>query len=244
MVFKGGTALKKCYFGNYRFSEDLDFTALPGLLRGVQLEDKVQEAVRVAQQLIGEYAPILVSCQRYKEKDAHPGGQEAFKIRAQFPKQREPLVSAMIEITFDESIVTTPVERKLMHSYEELINATILAYSIEEIVIEKLRAILQKTKKSHERSWTMSRARDYYDLWNIFKTYRTDLELEAIQAFLPEKCSTKNVGFNNVDDFFDPMMIKQTVENWNVHLHYLVSDLPNFDVVKRELYDQLSSTIS
>lgn len=27
LVFKGGTALKKCYFGNYRFSEDLDFTA-------------------------------------------------------------------------------------------------------------------------------------------------------------------------------------------------------------------------
>ena len=23
--FKGGTALRKCYFGEYRFSEDLDF---------------------------------------------------------------------------------------------------------------------------------------------------------------------------------------------------------------------------
>jgi predicted nucleotidyltransferase component of viral defense system len=27
-VFKGGTCLKKCYFGDYRFSEDLDFTLL------------------------------------------------------------------------------------------------------------------------------------------------------------------------------------------------------------------------
>ena len=26
LVFKGGTALKKCYFGNYRFSQDLDFS--------------------------------------------------------------------------------------------------------------------------------------------------------------------------------------------------------------------------
>src|ERR1700684_3053466 len=25
--FKGGTALKRCYFGDYRFSEDLDFTS-------------------------------------------------------------------------------------------------------------------------------------------------------------------------------------------------------------------------
>jgi uncharacterized protein len=32
LAFKGGTALKGCYFADYRFSEDLDFTlreALP-----------------------------------------------------------------------------------------------------------------------------------------------------------------------------------------------------------------------
>ncbi|MGB0931452.1 MAG: nucleotidyl transferase AbiEii/AbiGii toxin family protein, partial [Chitinophagales bacterium] len=27
LIFKGGTCLKKCFFPNYRFSEDLDFTA-------------------------------------------------------------------------------------------------------------------------------------------------------------------------------------------------------------------------
>ncbi|OIO08812.1 MAG: hypothetical protein AUJ52_07580 [Elusimicrobia bacterium CG1_02_63_36] len=26
LAFKGGTALKRCYIGDYRFSEDLDFT--------------------------------------------------------------------------------------------------------------------------------------------------------------------------------------------------------------------------
>lgn len=26
LIFKGGTALKKCYFGDYRFSQDLDFS--------------------------------------------------------------------------------------------------------------------------------------------------------------------------------------------------------------------------
>ena len=29
-VFKGGTCLKKCYLETLRFSEDLDFTVLPG----------------------------------------------------------------------------------------------------------------------------------------------------------------------------------------------------------------------
>ena len=27
-IFKGGTCLKKCYFEDYRFSEDLDFTII------------------------------------------------------------------------------------------------------------------------------------------------------------------------------------------------------------------------
>jgi predicted nucleotidyltransferase component of viral defense system len=28
LIFKGGTCLMKCYFDGYRFSEDLDFTAI------------------------------------------------------------------------------------------------------------------------------------------------------------------------------------------------------------------------
>jgi predicted nucleotidyltransferase component of viral defense system len=28
LVFKGGTCLRKCYFHDYRFSEDLDFTSV------------------------------------------------------------------------------------------------------------------------------------------------------------------------------------------------------------------------
>ena len=30
LAFKGGTAIKRCYFGDYRFSEDLDFTLATG----------------------------------------------------------------------------------------------------------------------------------------------------------------------------------------------------------------------
>src|SRR5579862_8128893 len=31
LVLKGGTALRRCYFSDYRFSEDLDFTLLQSL---------------------------------------------------------------------------------------------------------------------------------------------------------------------------------------------------------------------
>jgi len=46
LIFKSGTALKKCYFGNYRFSEDLDFTAKEGIVRGDLLEKEIENLVR------------------------------------------------------------------------------------------------------------------------------------------------------------------------------------------------------
>ena len=54
LVFKGGTALKKCYFGDYRFSEDLDFSGLEGGPTGEAMERAVREACSVASKLLDE----------------------------------------------------------------------------------------------------------------------------------------------------------------------------------------------
>lgn len=43
IVFKGGTVLKKCYFEDYRFSEDLDFTLLDENITHEQLGGYLQE---------------------------------------------------------------------------------------------------------------------------------------------------------------------------------------------------------
>ena len=51
-AFKGGTSLKKCYLETYRFSEDLDFTVLPGgPIRAEELAPILQRVLeRVHQQ--------------------------------------------------------------------------------------------------------------------------------------------------------------------------------------------------
>lgn len=48
LVFKGGTALKKVYFGRYRFSEDLDFSMVAGP-KGDDLEQAVRASVASAE---------------------------------------------------------------------------------------------------------------------------------------------------------------------------------------------------
>src|SRR5262245_40203010 len=68
LIFKGGTALKKCYFGDYRFSEDLDFSTMGQPPTGEAMEQAVKAACAKAAQLLDAYAPVLIFCERYREK--------------------------------------------------------------------------------------------------------------------------------------------------------------------------------
>ena len=58
LVFKGGTALKKCYFGDYRFSEDLDFTAIGSAPTDAAMEDALKEACSRAMKLLDGKVPL------------------------------------------------------------------------------------------------------------------------------------------------------------------------------------------
>ncbi len=78
LAFKGGTALKRCYFGDYRFSEDLEFT----LIEPVSFEDllsrlePVYEAVR-------EESGITFAFDR-KDRLEHPNSH-TFYLRYEGP---------------------------------------------------------------------------------------------------------------------------------------------------------------
>lgn len=244
LIFKGGTALKKCYFGNYRFSEDLDFSVISSIPRKEKLLAAVTEACKVAERKMNEFAEIRLVIERYEEKDSHPFEQEAFKVRAQFPWHREPLTSAKIEITMQETVLFPTVTKQIIHPYDERIDTLIQTYSLEEIVLEKLRAILQKTKKLHEEGRDRSRTRDYYDLWRIFTAFGSDLHFENFPILLQKKCDLKNVHFVGVESFFDPVMMETVKRTWKQWLGNLVSDLPECSLVISELKTKLESLLT
>lgn len=244
LIFKGGTALKKCYFGNYRFSEDLDFSVISSIPKKEKLFTAVIESCKIAEEKMNEFAAVRLTIERYEEKDAHPFEQEAFKVRAQFPWHREPLTSAKIEITMQESILFPPVTKKIIHPYDEQIDTSVLIYSLEEIVLEKLRAILQKTKKLHEEGRDRSRTRDYYDLWRIFTTFESELYFDDFSGSLQKKCDLKNVHFIGAESFFDPVMMETVKRTWKQWLGNLVSDLPECSLVIDGLKLKLESLLN
>jgi predicted nucleotidyltransferase component of viral defense system len=235
LIFKGGTALKKSYFGDYRFSEDLDFSTTYDAPFESLLMDEISKACKYAEDRIYEYAPVKIFVKRYEEKQPHPQGQEAFKISAQFPWQSQPLTTVMIEISREEAIVFNPVIKPILHDYGEIIEQNILVYSLEEIILEKLRAILQHIKKLHERDWTRSRARDYYDLWRIFTSFEEKIVLNDFIILLEKKCILKDVYFDGLESFFDSAMIEYVSKTWKDWLGPLVPNLPDCHKVINEL---------
>ncbi len=243
LVFKGGTALKKCYFGNYRFSEDLDFSTLPGVPLGRDLETAMDAVCRDATQMIDEYAPVPIQWERYTEKDPHPGGQEAFALRAQLPWQRQPQTRMLVEISVDEQVLRTPCRRGVIHDYGEPIEVELQVYTLEEIIAEKLRAILQHQEKLEERGWARSRARDYYDIWRILGAYRDSLDLNGFTSLLKEKCQARNVDFHVAADFFKEKMLSYVERTWDQWLGNLVPQLPSFESVMSGLRPQIKAML-
>ncbi len=244
LVFKGGTALKKCYFGDYRFSEDLDFTAQSGTVSSADMELHIKQACEVATRLVEEYANLEINCERYTEREPHPGGQQAFDIYATYPWQGQPYTKVKIEVTLDEPILR-PVERRtVIHDYGEPLDAEIKIYSLEEIVAEKLRAVLQQTARLRERGWTRSRARDYYDVWRILNRFREQMELADFSSLLNEKCAVRDVRYESYEDFFREDMLVYVEDTWETFLQPLMRDLPPFELIVKDLRPQLKELLN
>ena len=244
LVFKGGTALKKCYFGDYRFSEDLDFSGLDGLPRGEALQAAVREAGEAAVRLLDEYAPLELVCERYEEREPHPRGQEAFTLRARLPWHSRPQIRVMIEITVDEPVLWPTEKRQVLHDYEEPLEAALQVYALEETVAEKLRAILQQADMLASRGWSRSRARDYYDLWRVLGTYRERMDFTGFVPLLRQKCAVRGVGFEGPDDFFQGAMLAEVERTWGRSLGLLVPGLPAFETVVEGLRPPVAAMLA
>lgn len=242
LVFKGGTALKKLYFGDYRFSEDLDFTAA-GAPSGPALEAALRGVAGRVLATLGARGPFAIVVERQEHRDPHPAGQEAFNLRLQYPWQRAPLCVVKVEVTADEPVVLPPNHRPILHGYGEAVAGTLPVYRLDEIVAEKLRAVLQCVAGNTRRHWTRSRPRDYYDLWRILTEHGAAIDVAGFPDLLGRKCAVRAVAFHSLADFFPAALVDVTRETWVRSLGALVSDLPPFDAVLDALVPRVTALL-
>jgi len=132
-------------------------------------------------------------------------------------------------------------DRPLLHGYEEELSATLRCYSLEEIVAEKLRTMLQAEKRLEEGKWLRNCARDYYDLWRLCADPDVAVDFAEVAKILPAKCALRGVEARSVADFFPAEVVQDAGRQWGSSLANLVKALPEFDVALGELEVSLSS---
>ncbi|MCD6118158.1 nucleotidyl transferase AbiEii/AbiGii toxin family protein [bacterium] len=234
LLFKGGTAIRKCYFPYYRFSEDLDFTSST---ENYKLTKKILNKVT---DTVKNNSGILFHLHKISElryKDMLTGYQAKLKYwGANHSKNQEPpnpnrwMTSIKVEITLYEKIVFNPELKKQLHPYSDLIlkdTGKIPCYNLKEVVAEKIRALIQ-------RSYTAPR--DYYDIYKLSNSFTKKDWKEIKSAFL-EKAKFKGLEYKNSEQLINPKSTKIIKSAWESSLRHQIpaTDLPNVDDVVQNL---------
>jgi len=189
IYFKGGTCLQKCY-GIKRFSEDLDFNYVD-----IEIEKIIVFIENIFETKIKDYYETRFGI--------------SFSIRFRgilFNGSNQ----SMCKISFDfrnRDIYNEPLKIIIRPTYHDLPNYFLLALDKEEILAEKIRAILTRYK-----------ARDVYDLNELLldgvridivlvnkklKTYNKTCDLEEFAEKLEEKRSIYSEEMLRLTRIFD-----------------------------------------
>lgn len=218
LVFKGGTALKRCYFGDYRFSEDLDFT----LLEATTLQEILRDLAPVYAGVC-DASGIEFGFDR-EDRHAHENSY-TFYLRYNGPLPAGGTVK--VDITIREQLVFPLENRPVLRAYEEFADLpdgrVVQTYSLAEIMSEKVVALADRARNE---------PRDLYDLWYLSSCGDTDL------ASLVPAISTK-LAFRNMPGagLQEAILRKEARLKalWSARLAYQMAALPPFDQVFREL---------
>ncbi|UGU15377.1 nucleotidyl transferase AbiEii/AbiGii toxin family protein [Sinomicrobium kalidii] len=241
LVFKGGTCLKKCYFKNYRFSEDLDFTAIdPDFVLNKKLLDKIVKLVTERTEI-----PLYVQeLKQLKFKDRPTGFSAIVKFwGADHPRNQAPpapqrwQTSIKIEIILYEAMIFSPENRKVYHEYsDDLTEAamSIPCYTVQEVLAEKLRALIQ-------RSYTAPR--DFYDIWYLSQNV-AGLNWQEIVAAFHQKMKFKGLEFNSIDQMINNESDKRLQAAWKNSLGHQIPDKDiTYELVKNEVVKLLNDIL-
>lgn len=220
LAFKGGTALKKCYFADYRFSEDLDFTLIHET-PWVEIERHLALAFDETRRASGVEIHL-----DHLDRDSHENSH-TFYLAYEGPLPRTRAKTVKTDITIRERIVLALEDRPILRGYEEYRDlpedARIRAYSLGEVAIEKTIALLDRARNE---------PRDLYDLW--FLTSGGHVDLSVFDDPVARKLEFRGLTLAQVSREFAAKEARYR-KLWQVRLAAQMAELPEFGAVYREV---------
>ena len=214
--FKGGTALKRCYFGDYRFSEDLDFT-----LAASMTLDELKARLEPIYVAVLDASGIVFAFDR-EDRQKHENSY-TFYLRYEGPLPKGNDVK--VDITLHEQLVYPLQNRPVLRGYEEFTDLPeerlLSVYSLEEIATEKTLALADKARNE---------PRDLYDLWHL--TSNEGIELGALAGGMRQKLAFRGKPCTGLADAIRAKEVRLR-SLWEKRLGYQMAVLPEFEEVFR-----------
>ena len=220
LVFKGGTALKRCYFGDYRFSEDLDFTLagetpLESILAGLE---EVYAQVQSASGIPFRYS----RGDRKKHQNSH-----TFYLAYEGPLPATSPKEVKVDITITEQFVLPIEDRAVLRGYDEYADLTddskIRVYALDEIGVEKIVALTDRARNE---------PRDLYDVW--FLTSEGHVDLAMLISEIDGKLEFRGRNRDTIGEEFEKKEARYR-KLWSPRLGSQLAELPSFEEVFRSV---------
>lgn len=219
IVFKGGTVLKKIYFEDYRFSEDLDFTLLNNEITNEQIFIWFKETFEYIREETNIPLEII-------DNNEHEDGGINFYISYAGPLGGQGNNKRVkVDISRSETLEFEPVMKTVIIGYSDLEEHQLLCYPLEEVLVEKMRTVMQRMQ-----------ARDFYDIWFLLERHGMDAAFHMKE--FAKKCASKNLNYL---DFPKKLAerLPQYKGRWKSSMSEQIKGLPSFEQVEREVQRHL-----
>ncbi len=172
LVFKGGTAIRKAFIRDYRFSNDLDFT----LSKWMEQEHIISLITDVKEELRSKEGIV------FEDRVGFKNVETGWKVKLNYNSilSQNIRIRLDMDITrYEKEVIVTPVEKhRLIHRYSDTCQIDLITYSLAEITIEKIRALC-------DRSWP----RDLYDVCNLWPR----IEKSGLKTIFAKKCEVRGI---------------------------------------------------
>ena len=215
LAFKGGTVLKKFYFKDYRYSEDLDFTLVDDRLSN----EEIQNAFKEVFLYVREEANIPLSIEDF---GIHETGNINFYISYVGPLGGTGANKRVkVDISRTELLCFKLEKRPMFDAYSDQEDCSVQCYSLDEVMTEKMRSLLSRTQP-----------RDYYDLWYLSEM--EGMEMTDHRFEFEAKARHKGLDPDSLQEKLDGK-VNVFKSRWESSMKDQIAELPPFDQVHREL---------